>query len=96
MTAPEGTIYVLDVGGAPILTFAAKTFREAQSLRHERWLRTDLVEAHSNGTPVWDGKAKLKVRRANDEEQARFSEGMTSVVDDSGDLLLVYLVALDR
>jgi hypothetical protein len=96
MAAAVENVYALDVGDVPVLTFAATTFREAQSLCREQWLRTDLTEAHSNGAPVWDGKSKLTVRRASADETARFHSAIAEAVDDSGDLVLVYLIELDK
>jgi hypothetical protein len=89
-------VYALDVGDVPVLTFAATTFHEARSLRGERWLRNDLTEAHSNGAPVWDGKSKLTVRRARADEAAQFGSAIKEAADGSGDLVLVYLIELDK
>jgi hypothetical protein len=89
-------VYALDVGDVPVLTFAATTFHEAQSLRGERWLRTDLTEAHSNGAPVWDGKSKLTVRRASADEATHYGSATKEAADGSGDLVLVYLIDLDQ
>ena len=96
MAATVENVYALDVGDVPTLTFAATTFREAQSLRREQWLRADLTEAHSNGAPVWDGKSKLTVRRASADEAARFGSALKEAADGSDDLVLVYLVELDE
>lgn len=79
----------------PVLTFQAITHREAAGLPREQWLRNDLQEARSNDAPLWDGKAKLSVRRASPEEVARFLETRTATVDGSDDLVLVYLVELN-
>jgi hypothetical protein len=96
MAAAVENVYALDVGGVPVLTFAATTFREAQSLCREQWLRAGLTEAHSNGAPVWDGQSKLAVRRASADESARFGSAIKEAADGSGDLVLVYLVELDK
>jgi len=39
--------------------------------------------------PLWDGKAPIKVRRAQPEEAVRYAEA--KVEDAAGDLSLVYL-----
>jgi len=88
--------YTLLAGDVPVLMFAAVTFHEAQSLRREEWLRADLIEARSNGAPVWDGKSKLSVRRASADEAARFGSAIREAADGSDDLVLVYLVELDE
>jgi hypothetical protein len=94
-SSPAESVFALEIGGVPVLTFQAVTHREAASLLQEQWLRNDLQEARSNGVPLWDGKAKLSVRRASPEEVARFLETKTAIVDGSDDLVLVYLVELD-
>jgi len=93
--SPAEIVFALDIAGAPVLMFQAVTHREAAGLPREQWLRNDLQEARSNGAPLWDGKAKLSVRRASPEEVAHFLETKTATVDGSDDLLLVYLVELD-
>jgi hypothetical protein len=88
--------FVVEVGGAPVVAFTATGQHEARALLREQWFRDDLREAHSHGTPVWDGKAKLAVRRANHAESVQFSASIQLVDDSSGDLILVYLVELDK
>ena len=88
-------VFALDVGNKPTLTFAANNLREARSITHEEWLHDDLRKARSNGTPIWDGQAKLTVRNALPEETEAFKEISISVQDGSGDLVLVYLIELD-
>ena len=57
-------IFTIEIGDTPTLTFEAQNLREAQELCHEQWLKDDLAEAKSDGAPLWDGKAKLRVRMA--------------------------------
>jgi hypothetical protein len=95
MTLPE-TIYTLEIGGTAILTFGAASMREAMSLRHEGWLQADLREARSQGTPLWDGEAKITIRRATADQAQRYVDGHTAAADGSGDLVFVYLVELDK
>jgi hypothetical protein len=94
-SSPGESVFALQIGGVPVLTFQAVTHREAAGLPREQWLRNDLQEARSNGAPLWDGKAKLSVRQGSPEEVARFLETKTATVDGSDDLVLVYLVELD-
>jgi hypothetical protein len=88
--------FTLEVGGVPILSFAATSIREAQSIRREGWLQNDLRRARLNGAAVWDGRAKLSVRAASADETLRFSQAIETATDDSGDLVLIYLVRLDK
>jgi len=100
MAKPSGTkipfIFVVEAGGAPVVAFSAIGQQEALELLREQWFRDDLREAHSHGAPVWDGNSKLIVRRANEAESNQFSAGILSADDSSGDLILVYLVELDK
>jgi hypothetical protein len=66
------TIFTIEIGDRPTLTFEAQNQREAQQLCHEQWLKDDLAEAKSHGAPLWDGKAKLRARIALPDESACF------------------------
>jgi hypothetical protein len=68
------TIFTIEIGDKPTLTFEAQNQREAQQLCHEQWLKDDLAEAKSHGAPLWDGKAKLRARIALPDESALFAE----------------------
>ena len=61
-------IFTIEIGDTPTLMFEAQSMREAQELCHEQWLKDDLAEAKSDGAPLWDGKAKLRVRMARLDE----------------------------
>jgi hypothetical protein len=87
-------IFTIDIGDAPALTFEAQNLREARELCHEHWLKEDLVEAQSNGVPLWNGKAKLTARPALPDEAALFVEAKNST-EPSDDLMLVYLMEVD-
>jgi hypothetical protein len=84
MTKPAGISlsFVVQVDGTPVVAFMASGQQEALGLLREQWFRDDLREEHSHGAPVWNGKAKLTVRRANDAESSQFSAGIQSA-DDS-------------
>ena len=66
---------------------------EARQLTAEPWLRDDLTTLTSNLAPLWDGKAKLTVHSANEEEIAAYMQ--TTAVAEAGELVLAYLVELD-
>jgi hypothetical protein len=87
-------VFTLNVGGKPTLVFAALTHKEAWQLPKEDWLRGDLISEKSNGTPVWDGDAKLSIRAATAEETAVYGNAAAGA-EPSDDLLLVYLIELD-
>lgn len=93
MLAPA--IFTLDIGGKPTLAFEARNLRESQQLCHEHWLRRDIADLTSNGTPLWDGKARLRARRSTDNEIAAYREVERDAAQPQDDLLLAYLVELD-
>ena len=88
------TIFTIDIGDTPTLTFEARNLREAREVCHEHWLKEDLAEAQSGGVPLWNGKAKLRARPALPDEAVLFIEAKNSS-QPSDDLMFVYLVELD-
>jgi hypothetical protein len=88
------TIFTIEIGGTPTLTFEVQNLREANELCREQWLKDDLAEAKSDGVPLWDGKAMLRARIALPDESAVFSEAKNSGQASDG-MMLVYLVELD-
>jgi hypothetical protein len=87
------SIFTIEIGDTPTLTFEAQNLREAHELRHEQWLKDDLAEAKSDGAPLWDGKAKLRARIALPDESALFAQANNGQPSDG--LMLVFLVELD-
>src|SRR5262245_24992328 len=67
-------IFTLDIDGIPTLAFEARNLRESQQLCHEAWLRQDISDLTSNGSPLWDGKARLRARRSTEDEIAVYRE----------------------
>jgi len=88
------SIFTIEIGGMPTLTFEAKSLREANEICNARWLRGDFASARSNGAPLWDGKAELRVRMGYEDEIATFSDASKDAQPSDG-MLLVYLVELD-
>jgi hypothetical protein len=90
----DDRIFTLEIGGRPTLCFPAARYPEAQGLLKEEWLRADLRELKSGGSPLWDGREKLLVRNADGAEAARFEREARSLPVAAGDLPIVYLVEL--
>jgi hypothetical protein len=88
------SVFTIEIGGTPTLTFEAQNLRQAYELCHEKWLKEDLAEAKSDGAPLWDGKSKLRARIALPDESALFAEAKNGGQPSDG-LMLVYLVELD-
>jgi hypothetical protein len=61
--------YTLLAGDKPILVLAPSP-SEAQELTQEQWLKGDLLSHQSNAESLWDGTAKLSVRRSTADEEA--------------------------
>jgi hypothetical protein len=61
MTAKvQPTIFTIEIGNTPTLTFEVQSLREVDELCRGQWLKDDLAEAKSDGVPLWDGKAMLR------------------------------------
>src|SRR6202048_5064236 len=88
------SIFTIEIGGRPALTFEAQNLREAHELCQEQWLKEDPAQAKSEGAPLWDGKAKLRARIALPDESALFAEAKNNGQPSDG-LTLVYLIELD-
>jgi hypothetical protein len=88
------SIFTIEIGGMPTVTFEAKSLREANEICNAPWLRDDFASAHSNGAPLWDGKAQLRARIGHEDEIATFSNASKDTQPSDG-MLLVYLVELD-
>ena len=52
------SIFTIEIGGKPTVTFEAKGLREANEICNAPWLKEDFASARSNGAPLWDGKAR--------------------------------------
>ncbi len=88
------SVFTTEIGEKPTVTFEAKSLREASEICNAPWLREDFASAHSNGTPLWDGKAELRARMGCEAEIATFGEASKDAQPSDG-MLLVYLVELD-
>ena len=88
------SVFTIEIGGKPTVTFEAESLGEANEICNAPWLREDFASAHSNGAPLWDGKAELRARIGYEAEIATFSEASKDAQPSDG-MLLVYLVELD-
>jgi hypothetical protein len=88
------SVFTIEIGGKPTVTFEAKSLREASEICNAPWLGEDFASAYSNGAPLWDGKARFRVRMGYENEIATFSDASKDAQPSDG-MLLVYLVELD-
>ena len=65
---PTARLFTVEIDGKPIVSIEAISSREANELLKEEWFREDLCELRSGGEPLWDGKANLRSRPANEAE----------------------------
>ena len=56
------SVFTIEIGDTPTVTFEAKSLREANEICNAPWLREDFTSTHSNGAPLWDGEAPLRAR----------------------------------
>ena len=87
------SIFTIEVNGTPTVALQAKWHQDAESLCEDR-LRSDLSTLTSNGIPLCDASATLKVRLAKPVEAALYRQAMQSP-EPSDDVNIVYLVDLD-
>lgn len=87
-------VFTIEIQGRPILSFAAISHSEAQSLCKEEWLRDDLSKCKSDGEALWDGGASITVRMATANEMSLYWQA-AKAADDTEDMVLAYLVELD-
>lgn len=89
------SIFTVEVDGKPTLAFEAKRYAEAEVISESKGLRAKLSSLKSGGSPLCDDNAILKVRLAHPEEAALYRQA-ADASRPTGNLLLVYLVELDR
>jgi hypothetical protein len=87
------SIFTIEVNGTPTVAFQAKRHKDAEKLCEDR-LRTDLSTLTSNGIPLCDARATMKVRLANPAEEVLYRQAMRST-EPFDDVNVVYLVDLD-
>jgi hypothetical protein len=95
MTNLPGLIFTIEVDGRPTVAFEAKKKQEAIELCSEDWLRADLTTLTSYNAPVCQARSKLNARLSNATERTLYQRAAANA-PPSDDLLLVYLVDLDR
>jgi hypothetical protein len=87
------SVFVLEIAGEPILAFRATTFGHARELAEQGRLQQDLKRMTVGHRPLWDGKAPIKVRRAQPAEAVYYVDAKAE--NAAGDLPFVYLVRRD-
>jgi hypothetical protein len=88
------SIFTMEINGTPTVALQAKRHKEAEILCEQDRLRTDLSTLTSNGRPLWDASAIMKVRLATPAEAVLYRQA-TQSTEPSDDINVVYLVDLD-
>ena len=88
-------VFVLQMGGRPIVAFEATKTSEAQEIAREQGMRVDLAALRSNGVPLWDGREALTVRGAEESEVAAYRRAVEVADSSTDDMILAYLVEID-
>jgi hypothetical protein len=91
---PTPTVFVLEIDQRPILAFEATSAREAQELSKEQWLLDDLKRLRSDGEPLWDGKARIRIGPAAGEQVSEVKAAIGARASGS-ELTIIYLLPLD-
>jgi hypothetical protein len=91
---PRPVVFVLEINRKAILAFEAISAQEAKVFIEARWLKQDLRRLRSNGTRLWDGKAKLKVGFAVGA-QVSHVKALLRNASTGTELTIAYLVPLD-
>jgi hypothetical protein len=90
-------MFTLEISGKPVAVTNASE-DEARDLFESGAFKDDLMTLESEGAPLWDGYASLKVRPATQDETAAFKsaatdeDGGTDGADDEPGPMLMFLV----
>ena len=89
-------IATVEIDGRPTVAFEARNSKEASRLLKEHWFLEDLQELKTDGSPLWDGKARLRSRAASADEIEKYEAMAAEADDNTGDIVLAFLVPLDN
>jgi hypothetical protein len=70
--------FVLEIDGRRTLAFFATDLARARSFCSEPWFLDELGTLKSCGSPIWDGKANLRIRCADQREATELDIAMHS------------------
>ena len=91
---PVKIIYTILADDRPIAAIEA-TGIEARQLLRERWFAEELASLKVGGEPIYKSSTRLRTRASTEDEWAIYDQEAAKT-DDPEDLLVVYLVDLDR
>ena len=88
------SIFTMEINGTPTVALQSKRHEDAESLCGQDQLRADLSTLMSNGSPLWDASAIMKVRLATPAEAVLYRQA-TQSTEPSDDINVQYPVDLD-
>ena len=90
-------MFTVEIAGRAIAVTNADE-EQARELIESEEFREDLTIIHSEGKPIWDGKAKLELRQATPDEEEEFEEADDLDDDEDADEdepSVVFLIDID-
>jgi len=87
-------MFTLEIGGRPIAITDAEE-AQARAIFESGEFKQDLAVMTSDGVPLWDGKARLSIRPASDDEVSAF-EAPVLDEDEEDSLSVTFLVPIDH
>ena len=90
-------MFTIEIAGWAIAVTNADELQARELIESEEF-REDLTLMHSDGKPVWDGKAELALRKATEDEVEEFDEADDlddDEMEDDGDPAVVFLIDID-
>ena len=87
------SIWTLEIDSKPTLAFEARKYREADEIRHQKWLRVELGQQKINDVPLCRADSDLRIRLARPDEMVLYRQAAEA--NKSSDDNLVFLIELD-
>jgi hypothetical protein len=93
----EKQVFVLEIGGRPVLALVGSGIEQAKELCSQAWFLEELGCYRSRGNPIWDGEAKLSLRHASLREAAELEVALRSerARGEFEGYVFVFLVSVD-
>ena len=91
-------MFTVEIAGRAIAVTNADE-EQARELIESEEFREDLTVIHSDGKPIWDGKAKLELRAATLDEEEEFEDAEDPDGDEDleeGEPSVVFLIDIDE
>lgn len=90
-------MFTVEIAGRAIAVTNADEAQARELIESEEF-REDLTVIHSEGKPIWDGKAKLELRPATKDEEEEFEDAEDLDDEDEADEdepSVVFLIDID-